>query len=86
MIQTSGVDDSRSILGFQKIQLFQDFTLPETNIFAPENGWLENYVPFGMAFFFQVLLLLVCGILVDLILTVTFDAFGIPAMMGLSKR
>ena len=26
-------------------------TLPETNIFAPENGWLEDYVPFGMAYF-----------------------------------
>ncbi len=24
-------------------------TLPETNI-APENGWLEDYFPFGMAF------------------------------------
>ena len=26
-------------------------TLPETNIFAPQNGWLENYSPFGMAYF-----------------------------------
>ena len=26
-------------------------TLPETNIFAPENGWLEDYFPFGMAYF-----------------------------------
>ena len=26
------------------------FTLPETNI-APENGWLEYYFPFGMAYF-----------------------------------
>ena len=25
-------------------------TLPETNI-APENGWLEYYFPFGMAYF-----------------------------------
>ena len=25
-------------------------TLPETNI-APENGWLEDYFPFGMAYF-----------------------------------
>ena len=25
-------------------------TLPETNI-APENGWLEYHVPFGMAYF-----------------------------------
>ena len=23
------------------------FTLPETNIFAPENGWLEDEIPFG---------------------------------------
>ncbi len=26
-------------------------TLPETNIFAPENGWLEYYFPFGMTYF-----------------------------------
>ncbi len=26
-------------------------TLPETNIFAPENGWLEYLFPFGMAYF-----------------------------------
>ncbi len=26
--------------------VFQN-TLPETNIFAPENGWLENSFPFG---------------------------------------
>ena len=25
-------------------------TLPKTNI-APENGWLEDYFPFGMAYF-----------------------------------
>ncbi len=25
--------------------------LPETNIFAPENGWLEDYFPFGKAYF-----------------------------------
>ncbi len=25
-------------------------TLPKTNI-APENGWLEYYFPFGMAYF-----------------------------------
>ena len=25
-------------------------TLPETNI-APQNGWLEYYFPFGMAYF-----------------------------------
>ena len=34
-------------------------TLPETNI-APENGWLEDYFPFGKAYF-QVRLLLVSG-------------------------
>ena len=27
------------------------FTLPETNIFAPENGWLEYWFPCGMANF-----------------------------------
>ena len=26
------------------------YTLPETNI-APENGWLEDHFPFGMAYF-----------------------------------
>ena len=26
-------------------------TLPETNIFAPENGWLEYYFPIGEAYF-----------------------------------
>ena len=26
-------------------------TLPETNIFAPENGWLEDEFPFGKAYF-----------------------------------
>ena len=26
-------------------------TLPKTNIFAPENGWLEDYFPFGRAYF-----------------------------------
>ena len=26
------------------------YTLPETNI-APENGWLEDEIPFGMAYF-----------------------------------
>ena len=35
-------------------------TLPETNIFAPENGWLEYYVPIGKAYF-QGLWLLVSG-------------------------
>ena len=27
------------------------YTLPETNIFAPENGWLEYQFPFGKAYF-----------------------------------
>ena len=31
--------------------LFGMYTLPETNIFAPENGWLEDEFPFGMAYF-----------------------------------
>ena len=35
------------------------FTLPETNI-APENGWLEDYFPFGMTSW-QLRLLLVSG-------------------------
>ena len=31
---------------------FTDYiTLPETNIFAPENGWLEYYFPIGMTYF-----------------------------------
>ena len=34
-------------------------TIPETNI-APENGWLENYLPFGKAYF-QGLWLLALG-------------------------
>ena len=29
---------------------FSPPTLPKTNI-APENGWLEYYLPFGMAYF-----------------------------------
>ena len=28
----------------------ENYTLPETNI-APENGWLEDYFPFGKAYF-----------------------------------
>ena len=27
------------------------FTLPETNIFAPKNGWLEHYFAIGEAYF-----------------------------------
>ena len=34
---------NRNVLDF-------DCTLPETNM-APENGWLEYYLPFGMAYF-----------------------------------
>ena len=30
---------------------FQVSTLPETNIAAPENGWMEYYFPFGEAYF-----------------------------------
>ena len=30
---------------------YVSYTLPETNIFAPENGWLEYYFPLGMAYF-----------------------------------
>ena len=30
--------------------LKERYTLPETNI-APENGWLEDYFPFGMTYF-----------------------------------
>ena len=32
--------------------LFAD-TLPETNIFAPKNGWLEYYFPIGGSAYFQ---------------------------------
>ena len=35
---------------FEKISDSGPATLPETNI-APENGWLEDYFPFGMACF-----------------------------------
>ncbi len=34
-------------LGIQQVAT----TLPETDIFAPENGWLEYYFPIGMAYF-----------------------------------
>ena len=30
---------------------FKIYHLPETNIFAPENWWLEDELPFGMAYF-----------------------------------
>ena len=50
-------------MAFSKIQELQDekkhlekegiliITLPETNMFAPEYGWLEYQFPFGMAYF-----------------------------------
>ena len=38
---------------------FREGTPPKTNI-APENGWMEDEVPFGMVYF-QVSLLLVSG-------------------------
>ncbi len=30
---------------------YKMYTLPETNIFAPEHGWLEYLFPFGVAYF-----------------------------------
>ena len=42
---------SDKVVKFQFIQMnFRANTLPETNA-APENGWLEDDVPFGMAHF-----------------------------------
>ena len=36
--------------GLGWVGLAVKYTLPETNSkFAPENGWLEDYFPFGMA-------------------------------------
>ena len=32
-------------------QKYAAHTLPETNIFVPENCWLEDELPFGMAYF-----------------------------------
>ena len=37
-------------LNFEENEL-KDSTIPETNIFAPENGWLEYYFPIGEAYF-----------------------------------
>ena len=37
-------------LGNHPIKIFEKTTLPKTNI-APENGWLEDEFPFGMAYF-----------------------------------
>ena len=44
--------------------IYGKHTLPETNIFAPENGWLE-YDRFGMAYFQGRLLLVSGGICVN---------------------
>ena len=38
-------------LGFFELLAGWAYTLPETNIFAPENGWLEYAFPFGRAYF-----------------------------------
>ena len=38
------------ILPSTHIYIYYIDTLPETNI-SPENGWLEYYFPFGMAYF-----------------------------------
>ena len=32
-------------------EVIQGLTLPKTNMFTPENGWLEYSFPFGMAYF-----------------------------------
>ena len=39
-------------------------TLPETNIFAPEDEWLEDEILFEMTYF-QGLLLLVSGVVIS---------------------
>ena len=43
-----------------KIGVSPIVTLPETNIFAPENGWLEDDFRFGKVYL-QVRLLLILG-------------------------
>ena len=48
-----------------KYTIHGSYTLPETNIFAPENGWLEYYFPIGMAYF-QGLWLFVSGSVWDI--------------------
>ena len=40
-----------AVCHFQKVKVWYGFALPETTI-APENGWLEYYLPLGMPFFF----------------------------------
>ena len=60
-------------------------TRPETNIFAPENGWLEYYVPIGEAYF-QGLWLLVSGRVVFLTVHLTkslskFFTFDVPSKL-----
>ena len=39
-----------AVFHFQKVKVWYGFTLPETTI-APENGWLEYYLPLGMPIF-----------------------------------
>ncbi len=41
---------SDEVMALSRDSRFTHTTLPETNI-APENGWLEYYFPFGMAYF-----------------------------------
>ena len=55
-LPTTLAASARQMLGviFYKLALFLDGkkpTLPETNIFAPKNGWLEYYFPIGEAYF-----------------------------------
>ena len=47
MLKSDGI--GRDVFLSSKITL--GFALPETNIFAPENGWLEYQFAFGMAYF-----------------------------------
>ena len=44
------MNDSIRIVGILGCQKKLVVTLPETNI-APENGWLEYWFPFGIAYF-----------------------------------
>ena len=50
------------------------YTLPETNSSPLKIGWLEYYVPIGMAYF-QVLLLLVSGKVILDLLPCTLQVF-----------
>ena len=47
----STVCDNGSKIGILPKMKSVHTTLHETSIFAPENGWLESYFPFGMAYF-----------------------------------